>query len=167
MLLILRCPAMDPPHCCSPQPSKAPGPGQALRQLVPAWPGPATRSAGPGRHREARKARWAAEGIVMARKLNCSIVQIQGGDFFYFLTGHSRRCLFLVEFKPVLQDKQERAGPEGCSHLPLTSRADAVASPGPCFPGFVQHVLATPGSQAATPREMGLNIDVILAENFK
>lgn len=52
------CAARPWTHRTAAAPSrKAPGPGQALRQLIPAWPGPATRSAGrAGRQRLQGKA---------------------------------------------------------------------------------------------------------------
>lgn len=129
-----------------------PGTGQP----VPAWPGPATCSAErAGTQRQARKSWWGTEGIVMARKLNCNVIRIRGSDFSSFLTGHSPRCLFLAEFKSVLQGAgQAGEGRSGGLHPPaphfLNGGCGQSESP-VCVqlcPGAAT-LLATPGSQAA------------------
>lgn len=128
--LILHCLAMDLPQCCNLQPRKPPCPGRALGELVPAWPGLATCSAErAGRRREARKAWWATEGIVIARKLNCNIVRIQGNYFSSFLTGHGRRCL--LEFRSVLQGAGQVWSAESAPHFLSRCFSTAVSKPPP------------------------------------
>lgn len=145
--LILRCLAMDLPQCSNPRPGKAPCPGPALGQPGPARPGLATRSAErAGRRRRARKARWATESIVMARKLNCNAIRTQENYFSSFLTGHTRCCLCLVEFQSVLQGAGQAGG---CIARPSLSQPMLLPARSP---GVLQLWL---GSQAATPGGWG------------